>query len=609
MIPFLPHFRALPRSRRAAVAIYVGLMTPVLAGAVALGVEVSSWSGDQAKMQRTADASAMAAGLYCYKNIGNAANCTNNSAVKQAATTLAQNLATVNGAGSSSASVVSGIRSASDTAIQVSAQETVPLTISRIFDSSPSVTVSASSTSEVTSSTTTTTTTNPGTGGQPCMLALNQWNSKTSTVSNTGFIANGSITVTASACTLVSNSNFNDSGGSSFTVSGIFAVGSIPAPSYTSTPTVASLLIPCWGSINGSGSSQNGCSTWPANGYLQSNSAVHPNQSVVPDPYATGTSTTALAMQSAVANAGSTTGPSLACSNQNCSYTLTVKGSIAGTTLTVTSVSSSNLAVGDSLTGTGISSGTTITARGTGTGGTGTYTVSKSQTVASETVTASGAVPSSSGSLLNGTYCTGQGGGSVTCYLYPGNYGGFNVSSGGPYTFNWEPGGFVFNGNVSLTNNTTSNNAVSSGGETIFVTGQFNGANTFNFNLTAPGSTTNPGSSGPWTIAGVVLAGSGSDTGTYGGNGFTPVATLSGNPQFLVTGVVYFPNGTFQSQGSNGLGSSSTSCFELIAGNIVVSGATFLNSSCGSLNALAFQSTPGSTSTSTSTTYSTALVQ
>ena len=72
-----------------------------------------------------------------------------------------------------------------------------------------------------------------------------------------------------------------------------------------------------------------------------------------------------------------------------------------------------------------------------------------------------------------------------------------------------------------------------------------------------------------------------------------------------MTGVVYFPNATFNSQGSNGLGSSSTSCFELIANNISLSGATYLNSSCGSLNALTFTSQPGTSSTS----YSTALVQ
>lgn len=62
-------------------------------------------------------------------------------------------------------------------------------------------------------------------------------------------------------------------------------------------------------------------------------------------------------------------------------------GSISGTTLTVTGVTSGTLAVGQPLSGTGVTAGTTITALGTGTGGVGTYTVSQSQTVASETLT------------------------------------------------------------------------------------------------------------------------------------------------------------------------------------------------------------------------------
>jgi len=616
MNPLLSHFRGLRRCRRGSVAIYVALMTPVLAGAVALGIEVSSWSGVQTQMQRAADASAAAAGAYCTYDSSNSKydvnNCGSGGGSQSTAKTLAQNLAQVNGATSATATVNQGqgVHSTSDTTILVSVQKTVPLTISRIFDHNGSVTISATSTGEIESSTTTTTTTVPGTGGQPCMLALNKWNNSSSTTGNTGFIANGSITVNSSGCTLVSNSNFYDTGGSSFTVAGIYAVGAMPGTA-SPVPTTSGplLLLPCWASVNGSSQSTNGCSTYPANGLMQSNSAVHASQSALPDPYATGTSTAALAMQAAVADAGSTTGPSLACSNQHCSYTMTFTGSISGKTLTVTAASSANLAVGATLSGTGVTNSTTITALGTGTGGTGTYTLSSSQTVGSETITASNAVPGATSSLLNGTYCVGQGGGSVNCYLYPGDYGSFNVSSGGPYTYYWEPGGFVFNGNVSLTNNTTSDNAVSGSGETVFVTGQFNGANSFNFNLTAPGSTSNPGSGGPWQIAGVVLAGSGSDTGTYGGNGFVPVVTLSGNVQFLVTGVVYFPNGTFNSQGSNALGSSSTSCFELLAGNIVVTGATYLDSSCSSLNALAFESTPSSTSTSTAATYNTALVQ
>lgn len=62
-------------------------------------------------------------------------------------------------------------------------------------------------------------------------------------------------------------------------------------------------------------------------------------------------------------------------------------GSISGTTLTITAVASGALAVGDTISGTGVTAGTTITALGTGTGGVGTYTVSVSQTVASTTIT------------------------------------------------------------------------------------------------------------------------------------------------------------------------------------------------------------------------------
>lgn len=63
-----------------------------------------------------------------------------------------------------------------------------------------------------------------------------------------------------------------------------------------------------------------------------------------------------------------------------------VTGSISGTTLTVSAVTSGTLAVGNLLAGDNIRPGTRITALGTGTGGTGTYTVNKSQTAASGTI-------------------------------------------------------------------------------------------------------------------------------------------------------------------------------------------------------------------------------
>ena len=58
-------------------------------------------------------------------------------------------------------------------------------------------------------------------------------------------------------------------------------------------------------------------------------------------------------------------------------------GSISTTTLTVASVLSGTIAVGQAIFGQGIAQNTVITALGTGTGGAGTYTVSDSQTVAS----------------------------------------------------------------------------------------------------------------------------------------------------------------------------------------------------------------------------------
>jgi len=67
-------------------------------------------------------------------------------------------------------------------------------------------------------------------------------------------------------------------------------------------------------------------------------------------------------------------------------------GSISGNILTVTSINSGAIALGQSISGTGISAGTTITAFGSGAGGnvneTGTYTVNISQTVASTTINA-----------------------------------------------------------------------------------------------------------------------------------------------------------------------------------------------------------------------------
>jgi len=91
-------------------------------------------------------------------------------------------------------------------------------------------------------------------------------------------------------------------------------------------------------------------------------------------------------------------------------------GSVSSTTLTVTSVSSGTLAVGQSLYGIGVADETVITALGTGTGGAGTYTVNVSQTVAASSLnsTATGATFTAT---ITGTTMTVASVASGTIYL------------------------------------------------------------------------------------------------------------------------------------------------------------------------------------------------
>jgi hypothetical protein len=76
-------------------------------------------------------------------------------------------------------------------------------------------------------------------------------------------------------------------------------------------------------------------------------------------------------------------------------------GSTSGTTLTVTSVSSGTLAVGQNLFALGALQETVITALGTGTGGTGTYTIGLSQTIASSPM-----YTSSAGAVITASMAT-----------------------------------------------------------------------------------------------------------------------------------------------------------------------------------------------------------
>lgn len=88
-------------------------------------------------------------------------------------------------------------------------------------------------------------------------------------------------------------------------------------------------------------------------------------------------------------------------------------GSISSTTLTVSSMSSGTIAVGQALYGVGVSAETVITALGTGTGGTGTYTVNISQTVtagALNSATSGATFTATIGQTLSGVSITGVAG-------------------------------------------------------------------------------------------------------------------------------------------------------------------------------------------------------
>jgi len=80
-------------------------------------------------------------------------------------------------------------------------------------------------------------------------------------------------------------------------------------------------------------------------------------------------------------------------------------GSVATTVLTVTSMSSGTLAVGQQLFGIGVTPQTVITALGTGTGGVGTYTINLSQTVTSQTLNTAATAAIITGSV-SGTVLT-----------------------------------------------------------------------------------------------------------------------------------------------------------------------------------------------------------
>ena len=477
--------RGFVRARRAGVALLAALAAPALLMSVALGIEVAHWSAVQLDTQRVADMAAVAGAQawLAYPNepkIKATPPCQTPSQSCVAAVAAAE-VAELNGAtgattrtwnattGTLSDSTITvtvsttgnGVRKSTDPTVAVGVSQSVAVGFARLFDAKATETLSATAVSEIENS-------QGWAGPQPCLAALT-----TAAKGGTGITYAGWTTVSATGCSVRSNANVNETGSGNWNTQGIYAAGSVSIPSWVSDTY------------------NNGSTLTPV-----------PNAGTIPDPYSGDQ-----AVQTALKTAGTVTGSSISCSNQNCG------------------------------------------------------------------------LPGSAGSGFNGSYCTGQGTGSVTCTLEPGNYGGFNVTSGGPYTFNLQPGMYYFNGNINLTNYTTTNGS----GVTIATSGTFTGANTFNFYVNAPTSAQAASTGG---IAGLAIAGN--TTGTI---------SVSGNPQMQIGGVMYFPNATFSGSGStSATGSATESCFEIIAGSITLGGYSGYAGNCPTMGALTFGSTYTSTS-------------
>jgi len=136
-------------------------------------------------------------------------------------------------------------------------------------------------------------------------------------------------------------------------------------------------------------------------------------------------------------------------------------GSTSGTTLTVTTMKSGTLAVGQQLFGVGVSDETVITALGSGSGGVGTYTINLSQTVASQTLNTAAVAARVTGSI-SGTVLTVTAVASGT--LYPGQtIQGTGVTSGTIIT--------ALGGSAALSYAITTGGTGYAVGDTITVTG------------------------------------------------------------------------------------------------------------------------------------------
>ena len=286
---------------RGSVAVWLAVMLPGLIMAVSLAVEAGSWEAAQMSVQRAADVSAMA-GAMNYTT----------SASNQKAATFAAMMAQLNGGSGTNtpswnsgtntltdnmitAQVISGYATASDTAIKVTVQKSIPAGISQAFSSQTTHTVTGTGVAELIN------TVGAGSGGQPCLLALS--------TTGPGISGSGSTYITMPGCTMRSNSLISFSGSGTLTTSGFYAPTTATTCSYTGTAD--SICIPSWFTLTGT---------------------QYPTSGTITDPYASNTT-----LQSALTAAAALTGTtSVTCSGVTCTGPASMSCSHASGTETCT---------------------------------------------------------------------------------------------------------------------------------------------------------------------------------------------------------------------------------------------------------------------------------
>jgi hypothetical protein len=164
--------------------------------------------------------------------------------------------------------------------------------------------------------------------------------------------------------------------------------------------------------------------------------------------------------------------------------------------------------------------------------------------------------------------------GSSNVTLNPGNYTGISVKGSTNITLN--PGLYVVNGDVSFAGSTN----ITGNGVTIVSSGVFDASGSSNVDITAP--TTASASNG--AIPGVLFASSSSTASKFTGSSAIPFS-----------GLIYYPNGEMDFNGSSTDGSSG--CAEVIAASLKFTGSVSAASTCSTYGTLTF----GSQNTATTT--------